>query len=195
MDEADRALHQRACLTAVKLYLAGPDVFHPDAIGIGARKKALCTRYGLVGLYPCDGNSFSDPGATIFAGCIAKMRDADGGVFNLTPFRGPSADVGTVFELGFMLALGKPIFAYTNALDTLLERLRQIAGVTRDGAVWRDPTGMMAEDFGNADNLMLDEALAAQGRTIHRMMVSKAERFTDLAGFEACLNEARAFIG
>ena len=33
------------------LYLAGPDVFHPDAAGLGRAKQALCAAYGFRGLY------------------------------------------------------------------------------------------------------------------------------------------------
>jgi nucleoside 2-deoxyribosyltransferase len=38
----------------MKIYLAGPDVFLPDAVDIGRRKAELCTRHGLIGLYPLD---------------------------------------------------------------------------------------------------------------------------------------------
>ncbi len=175
----------------MKLYLAGPDVFHPDAAGLGRAKVALCAAYGFLGLYPLDGGSPGDGGAAIYARCLAMMREADGGIFNLTPFRGPSADPGTVFELGVTAALGKSVFAYTNDPADLLERVRRDADVVPHGTGWRDPDGMAVEDFGNSDNLMLDETLAAQGRRIHRRKAASAARFTDLEGFEACLVEAR----
>ena len=38
----------------MKIYLAGPDVFLPDAVEIGRRKAAICARHGLTGLYPLD---------------------------------------------------------------------------------------------------------------------------------------------
>jgi nucleoside 2-deoxyribosyltransferase len=38
----------------MKIYLAGPDVFLPDATEIGRRKAEICTRHGLSGLYPLD---------------------------------------------------------------------------------------------------------------------------------------------
>ena len=38
----------------MKLYLAGPEVFLPDAAIIGQRKRELCARHGLVGLFPLD---------------------------------------------------------------------------------------------------------------------------------------------
>ncbi len=38
----------------MKIYLAGPDVFLPDAIEIGRRKVEICARHGVTGLYPLD---------------------------------------------------------------------------------------------------------------------------------------------
>ncbi len=38
----------------MKIYLAGPDVFLPDAVEIGRRKAAICARHGVSGLYPLD---------------------------------------------------------------------------------------------------------------------------------------------
>ena len=37
-----------------RIYLAGPDVFLPDAEKVGDRKKALCERYGFTGVFPTD---------------------------------------------------------------------------------------------------------------------------------------------
>ncbi len=179
----------------MRLYLAGPDVFHPDAVALGERKKALCAAHGLTGLYPLDGGTPDMTSGAIYSACLAMMREADGGIFNLTPFRGPSADVGTVFELGFMAAMGKPVFAYGNDARDLIDRLHEDPGLVRHGKGWRDADGMAAEEFGLADNLMLDETLALQRRRIHRRDVASAERYTDLAGFEACVSEAAAWFG
>ena len=182
-----------------RLYLAGPEVFHPDAIRLGAAKKEACARFGLEGLYPLDGAA---PGASppdamaIYERCVALMHKADAGIFNLTPFRGPSADVGTVLELGVMATLGKPVFAYTHAAGDLIDRLRIDPSLVLDTStgLWRDPDGMSAEDFGLSDNLMLDGTLAGQGRKVHRVAVPLAERFTRLDGFVACLEEGRATL-
>ena len=38
----------------MKIYLAGPDVFLPDAVEIGRRKADICARHGVTGLYPLD---------------------------------------------------------------------------------------------------------------------------------------------
>lgn len=127
----------------------------------------------------------------IFRLNVAMMRCADAGIFNLTPFRGPGADAGTVFELGLMHGLGKPVFGYTNAAATLLERTPH---ATRDAAgAWRDRDGLLIEDFGNADNLMLDACLHDAGAPIVRAARDCA--LADLEGFEACLRLAAARLG
>ena len=38
----------------LRAYLAGPEVFLPEAVAIGQRKKQLCAKYGFEGLYPFD---------------------------------------------------------------------------------------------------------------------------------------------
>ena len=38
----------------MKIYLAGPDVFLPDAVEIGRRKAEVCAYHGLTGPYPLD---------------------------------------------------------------------------------------------------------------------------------------------
>ena len=180
----------------IRVYLAGPEVFHPNAAQLGMAKKLLCARFHYHGLFPLDEPPPAEPAArsaAIYAACMGMIQKAECGIFNLTPFRGPSADVGTVFELGVMAALGKPVFAYTHVAENLIDRLRDYPGLTFDeaGRRWRDPQGMSAEDFGNADNLMLDEALATQGLKIHRHAFPEAERFTRLDGFAACLADVR----
>ncbi len=164
-------------------------MFLPDATGIGRRKQALCAAHGLVGLYPLDhdlGAADDRLDRTIFRLNVAMMRRADAGIFNLSPFRGPGADPGTVFELGLMHALGKPVFGYTNAAGTLLERT---PGAARDAAgVWRDADGLMVEDFGNAENLMLDACLAEAGAPMVRAAVTGG--LADLTGFVTCLRLA-----
>lgn len=37
-----------------KIYLAGPDVFYPNAVARGEELKALCAQHGAIGLFPLD---------------------------------------------------------------------------------------------------------------------------------------------
>lgn len=182
-----------------KLYLAGPDVFLPNAMEIGRIKKELCENFGFDGLFPFDNEalpSHSDErqDAYIYRANVAMIRDADAGIVNLTPFRGVSADVGTAFELGLLTGLNRPVFAYSNDAETLLDRMKRngMAGFDSSSSTWRDPHGLLIEDFGNADTLMLTEALVAQGGVLLR--IDAKGRLDELAGFTACLEEAKKYF-
>ena len=180
----------------LKVYLAGPDVFLPDAVSRGRQKKELCALYGFEGLFPFDNEISGDRFGTradllIYRANVAIIHEADLGIFNLTPFRGSSADVGTVFELGMFAALAKPVFGYTSDAEDLLSRVRQSGSVTRDlMGQWRDWMGMSVENFDNADNLIDRGRFLEQGHPIIRHATAAGARFTDLTGFELCLREA-----
>jgi len=113
----------------VKLYLAGPDVFLPDASIIGQRKQELCARRGFIGLFPLDNEISADLNArlskAIFDANAEMIGAADAVVANLTPFRGVSADVGTVFEIGYAYAAHKKVFGYSNVRTPYVERIRR----------------------------------------------------------------------
>src|SRR5882724_8318420 len=116
----------------MKIYLAGPDVFLPDAIEIGRRKAAICARHGVSGLYPLDNAidlAAADASLAIFEGNEAMMDAADANIANLTPFRGPSADAGTVYELGYMAGRGKLCFAYSSDPAIYAERVARLYDV------------------------------------------------------------------
>jgi nucleoside 2-deoxyribosyltransferase len=182
-----------------KAYLAGPEVFLPDAIAIGQSKKKLCAEHGFQGLFPFDNEVKPDDSGRrtdqrIYRANVAMIHAADFGICNLTPFRGPSADVGTVFELGMLVGLGKPVFGYTNDDADLLTRMRNLKSAQYDSAntTWRDLSGMAIEDFGNSDNLMIDAALAEQGMPMVRHHAAPDQCLRDLTGFKACLELAAA---
>ena len=178
------------------IYLAGPEVFLPNATAIGEAKIALCAEFGFRGLYPAAGTvpqELTPPqvAAFLYRKCIAMMQQADLFIANMTPFRGPSADLGTAFELGYLTALGKPAFAYCNDPASLVERTRSFdAAVHFDAArqVWVDGEGLLVEDFQHYDNLMVAVGLAAP---VVLRDVPHAERYTDLGGLRACLELAR----
>jgi nucleoside deoxyribosyltransferase len=140
------------------LYLAGFDVFREDALEWGEHLKALCAEYGFEGLYPLDkaapaGLSGPDTARWIYDANIALIRRADMVMANLGDFRGPGEpDSGTAFEVGFAVALQKPVWAYYGEDRSLRERVT--SGVDDRGRA-RDTSGYLVEDFGLPKNLML----------------------------------------
>lgn len=123
-----------------KIYLAGWEVFKPDAVQEGERLKAICRKYGFEGLYPLDNEC--DTPKEIYEGNTALIRSADYVIANVNAFRGYEPDSGTAFEIGYAAALGKPVAAY------LLE--------SRPMTEWvRDENGYIIENFGYPVNLMI----------------------------------------
>ena len=183
-----------------RVYLAGPEVFLPDPFEVGERKKKLCAAYGLVGLYPMDNEAdlagLSPREAALRIGRLNEemIRGCDAVVANITPFRGPSADVGTAYEMGFAAGLGKVVCAYTNVAAPFAERTAAHFGgrVTRDAAGrLRDPDGLAVEDWGLADNLMLESCVVHSGGRLVARRVAVDALYTDLGGFEECLSAVR----
>jgi nucleoside 2-deoxyribosyltransferase len=176
-----------------KVYLAGPDVFLPDAVEVGRRKVELCTRHGLTGLYPLDNAidiAANDASLRIFRGNEAMMNAADAIIANLTPFRGPGADAGTVYELGYMAGRGKLCLGYSNDPSTYADRVREFTEVTsRDGRLV-DALGLTVEDFGLTDNLMMIHALDLHGCTLVTPRQTPADIRHNLAAFETCVRMA-----
>jgi nucleoside 2-deoxyribosyltransferase len=175
----------------MKIYLAGPDVFLPDAIELGRRKVQLCARHGLVGLYPLDNAiAANDASLQIFGGNEAMMNEASAIIANLTPFRGPGADAGTVYELGYMAGRGKLCLGYTNDPAPYADRVRAFTEVTsRDGRLI-DAQGLTVEDFGLADNLMMIHALDLHGSALVTPRQRPADIWHDLTAFETCVRMA-----
>ena len=182
----------------MRVYLAGPDVFLPAPADRGAALKSVCARHGLAGVFPLDPLE-DEPAA--WAGLpewqrIARRNEAHirgcaALIANLTPFRGPSADVGTVFEIGFARALGLPVFGWSGCADPFSERTRRLPGAQCDpDGTWRDGEGMAVEAFGCCENLMIDGAIAASGGALATAELPPALRWADLDLFETCVRAA-----
>ncbi len=146
-----------------QIYLAGPDVFHAEALAIGARKKAICAELGMEGLFPLDNEVDLEDGAPaeaaarIYRANIAMLDRADGVIANASPFLGALADDGTAFEIGYAVARGLPIALYDNgAGDTASKAAALLAAAPS----LHDPD-VAAEDFGLPVNLMLAIAAGA----------------------------------
>ena len=142
----------------MKIYLAGPDVFRPDALAHGEHLKQLCREHGLTGLYPLDtaiAARLSGPEAAtaIYRANIALIQEADILMANLDRFRGHEPDSGTAFEVGYAAALGKPVWAYTCEARSIVQ---QITNEPEDSTQhYRDENGYTIENFGLNLNLML----------------------------------------
>jgi nucleoside 2-deoxyribosyltransferase len=176
-----------------RVYLAGPDVFLPDALDVGRRKRDLCTRYGLTGLYPLDNavdTAAEDASLRIFRGNEAMMIEADAIIANLTPFRGPGADAGTTYELGYMAALGKLCLGYSNDPSCYADRVRSFTDVNAQDGRLVDALGLTVEDFGLTDNLMMIHALDLHGCALVTPRQAPTDIWHDLTAFETCVRIA-----
>jgi len=132
------------------------------------------------------------------------IRGCNALIANLTPFRGPSADVGTAYELGFARALNLPVFGYSNECGTLLERTRKhfqsqmkrVVNFETEEVVW-DPNQMEIEDYELVDNLMIVGAVEAAESAIVVRDLPEPLRFSDpdLSAFERCVKMAAQRLG
>jgi nucleoside 2-deoxyribosyltransferase len=156
-----------------RVYLAGPDVFLSSPIERGEALKAICAKHNLIGCFPFDNELANlEPHSFGLAHAIrgANMeliKSCDAILANMTPFRGPSMDVGTAYEMGVGAALDKIVVGYT--LDGGLgyvDKVHVWAGEKKlargDDGHLRDVGGMAVEEFnrevggkGLVDNLMM----------------------------------------
>ncbi len=185
-----------------KVYIAGPDVFFRNASEVMRKKGEMALEYGfLPSTLAEDGAALG--GDTPFAFGLSiglaneKMMDeSDFIIANLTPFRGISADVGTAFEVGYMRAQGKPCFGYSNTARGYFTRLTEdyYAGgpFEADGDVTRASDGLMIENHGMRDNLMLDTAIDQSGGAFVASEVAGSDVLGDLDAYREVLIAARA---
>ncbi|MGK9064756.1 nucleoside 2-deoxyribosyltransferase [Stutzerimonas chloritidismutans] len=142
------------------IYIAGPGVFRPDAIEHGERLKAMCAEFGFVGLYPLDKHvpegivTPCEQAAWIYRANLQLLKQADAVLADLNFFRGGEPDSGTSFEVGYAVALGKPVYGYLDGEGSYAERLRQ-AHPQLCGLPGVDCDGLQLEAFDLPLNLML----------------------------------------
>ncbi len=164
----------------MRVYLAGPDVFFPAPIVWAARRAAICAGHGLIAVSPFDPMVEPPAWATLTPADRtarrneAHIRSVDAVIANLTPFRGPSADVGTVYEVGFARGLGLPVYGYTTTTALLSDRT---------GPGTHDTDGLEIERFGLLENLMIDQAVREAGVLI----ALDRPGWNDLDAFTACV--------
>ena len=112
------------------VYLAGPDVFYPNPMCRAEFMKQVLVQRCMVGLFPMDNQfepaqfpNLKDLGIAISDANENMMRKADIIIANVQPWRGPEADDGTSYEIGFMAALGKPVVLHTNDQRAFVDRV------------------------------------------------------------------------
>jgi len=190
-------------MTPIRIYLAGPEVFLVNAKETGEQKKALCEKYGFEGVFPIDVEVETKGKAPKEVGlCISEINEdviksCKIVIANITPFRGPSADVGTAYEMGFAHALGKLVLAYTNMAlpftERTIEALNDQVNRSDDGRL-RDPKGMFIEENRLTDNLMIDGCINANSKLLVVEDAPVGQLYTYLGGFEKCLVAAQKML-
>src|ERR1700746_2557688 len=171
-------------------YLAGLDVFLPNAVAHAARKVEICRRFGLRGLPPLNQDVETaakavDVWQSIYEKDIAMRKRCDIIIANLTPFGGASADAGTLIEVGWFLGKGKPIFGYSNTRDNFESRMRRQLG--------DDYAELGIEGFHQPDNLMIVGAVHSGGYPIFVPTDDKARGIDAPDVFEACAEAVGRF--
>ncbi|MBP7705326.1 MAG: nucleoside 2-deoxyribosyltransferase [Caulobacter sp.] len=180
------------------LYLAGPEVWFPNVGAHFALRQHLCAEAGFEMLLP-DTSAMREmePGEImareIYAERVARMRAADAGIINLTPWRGPASDPGAAFEAGFLAGQGKPVFAWMNipAEEDAEYRDRvdaHLGAQLDEDGVWRDGEGALIEDFGLPETAML----WAEARRL--FVIVTPDTMGDVTGLQLCLEALREYV-
>ena len=198
-------------MAALKVYLAGPNVFFPNHEAVFKQQKAICAQYGFEGVAPTDNQpdlrKLDTPhkiGLAISKADEDTMNACDLVIANMTPWPvkpddkrqlGISTDVGTAYEMGYMRAQGKPVFAYTNTSVNFLERTKAFLGGllkprASDPALLEDKNGFMVDNTAMHDNLMLDGGVHHSGGAVVAKEVAPENRFNDLSAFEEAVKLA-----
>lgn len=164
------------------VYVAGPDIFKKDAAEIYGRYAQLCKQHNVECLYPNDdtvepADSPECFALNIYGANINMIGRADIILANVEPFRGPSMDVGTAFEIGHAKAAGKTVLGFAaKPLEPYFKRLTEFYGdIEKDEMGYRSKSDeILLENFGLDENLMISHSLEGP---VH-------------IGFEAALVEA-----
>src|SRR3981189_238249 len=111
-------------------------------------------------------------------------------IANLARLRGPSADAGTVYELGHMAGRGKLCLGYSNDPRSYADRVHEFTNVNSRDERLIDAQGLTVEDFGLTDNLMIVHALDLHGCALVTPPQAPTDIWHDLGAFEACIRVA-----
>lgn len=123
-----------------RIYLAGPDIYHPDAAQRGQAMLELCASYGHRATFPLTqpfpkGNK-RDRSIWIYSTNTRLIRNSDLIIANLNPYQGDQPDSGTVFEIG--LAIGHRISVQTDISIPLCFHRMQRSACMNCSPWWAD---------------------------------------------------------
>jgi nucleoside 2-deoxyribosyltransferase len=179
------------------VYLAAPAMPPSQALSFAEDARTLCEAAGFtaVGLDvdPLVERAPSEAMAReIYAHRLAKMRQADAAIVNLSPFRGPHCDPAIAFEAGFFSGMARPVFAYMNLVSEaeaeLKARVAAYVGAEPDAdGIWRDDLGAPIEDYGLPESLIL----WAEARRLYVIVTPDPE--ADLTGLQLCLDAVKLY--
>ena len=146
-----------------KIYIAGPDVFLKNAVEDLNKKKLLCEENNFIGLIPFDANvDFSQPNnkirKDIYEANIKMIQETDIVIANMNNFRHNEQDAGTIFEIGFAVALNKKVYIYSDDSRTVVEKTTQCddKSYQEDGQYY-DSNDILIEGFDAKFNIMINE--------------------------------------
>ncbi len=148
-----------------KIYIAGPDVFLKNAVEDLNKKKSFCEKNNFVGLIPFDADvDFSQSDVKIrkdiYDANIQMIQDTDIVIANMNNFRHNEQDAGTIFEIGYAVALEKEVYIYTSDTRTVIEKTIEIDRKFHiENGQYYDSNDMLIEGFGAKFNIMINESV------------------------------------
>ena len=152
-----------------------------NALHLARKRQDFLAGLGMEGVFPLDtqeaGQNLPTDALTIFKTNRELIDSCHAVLANVTPFRGPSADVGTAWEMGYASGQGKPVVAYSDDLSVYRDKVFR-GGWSGAPAEARDKNGNEIEDFGGIDNLMLTQSVIAICATFEEAAAA-LKRFLD----------------
>lgn len=142
-------------------------------MAFGRTLQAKCTRAGLTGCFPLDGEASGERPAdetpqqvadAIYRANVMLLDSVQAIVADISPFRGPNMDPGTAWEIGYGIAKGLPVFAWSDDFSTLFERTRRHVSAAPSPQRRHDGNGWLIEDFLLVENLMIARSVTSLHR-------------------------------
>lgn len=146
----------------IKVYFAGPDVFRNNPQEYFEKIEEKWLKYKVQPLFPFDSSLVKSD--SIYYKNTELIKECNILIANLDPFRGPSIDVGTAFEIGYAKALGKPVVGYTESpINEYKTR------VTKD-MIEQSAQYPYVENFGLYDNLMISHSCSSIHESLDKVL-------------------------